>query len=577
MARTAAIGEQDFSKIIEKDYFYIDKTVFIKEWWENGDTVTLITRPRRFGKTLAMSMLEKFFSVSYAGKGRLFENLHIWKEKGYQELQGTYPVIFLSFADIKAGSYGEAYEGICRVIGREYRRYSSMMESDCFLQSDRKQFHKILNGEANIVDIRSSINQLSEYLYMYYGKRVILLLDEYDTPMQEAYVNGYWTELAEFMRKLMNSTFKTNVYLERGIMTGITRVSKESVFSDLNNLVVVTTATKLYETAFGFTENEVFQALKEFGLQDKKEEVKHWYDGFRFGNCESIYNPWSVIHFLKFREFHAYWANTSSNRMIGELIQKAGPEIKIAVEDMLQCRTISVQVEEQIIFNQLEQNENAIWSLLLASGYLKIAGLGAADSHFGAEGMIYELAPANFEMVLILKKMVSTWFERCSSSYHDFIKSLLANDLRSMNAYMNQVARTVVSSFDSGNHPSDKTEPERFYHGLVLGIMLSLGDRYRMTSNRESGFGRYDILLEPRNRSDDGIIFEFKVLDAANGEKSLEDTAKAAIWQIVCKQYAAVLEEACGSNRIRIYGVAFRGKEVLIKGGYLREFELSGL
>ena len=461
------------------------------------------------------------------------------------------------------------------IIRNVFDSFRDIMNSDLFNDNDKAYYASVTHKISDEIEF-FALNNLCIYLEKYYGKNVIILLDEYDTPMQEAYVNGYWTELAEFMRKLMNSTFKTNVYLERGIMTGITRVSKESVFSDLNNLVVVTTATKLYETAFGFTENEVFQALKEFGLQDKKEEVKHWYDGFRFGNCESIYNPWSVIHFLKFREFHAYWANTSSNRMIGELIQKAGPEIKIAVEDMLQCRTISVQVEEQIIFNQLEQNENAIWSLLLASGYLKIAGLGAADSHFGAEGMIYELAPANFEMVLILKKMVSTWFERCSSSYHDFIKSLLANDLRSMNAYMNQVARTVVSSFDSGNHPSDKTEPERFYHGLVLGIMLSLGDRYRMTSNRESGFGRYDILLEPGNRSDDGIIFEFKVLDAANGEKSLEDTAKAAICQIVRKQYAAVLEEACG-NRIRIYGFAFRGKEVLIKGGYLREFELSVL
>ena len=262
MARTAAIGEQDFSKIIENRYLYVDKTHFIKEWWENGDTVTLITRPRRFGKTLAMHMVYCFFSMNYEKRSDLFKNLNIWREGKYRELQGTYPVIFLSFANVKPDTYQEAYDSICKIIAREYRHHVSMMESSCFLQADREQFYKILNGNASISDICASLNLLSEYLYDYYGKRAIILLDEYDTPMQEAYANGCWNELAAFMRKLMNAAFKTNPYLERGIMTGITRISRESIFSDLNNLAVITAASRLYETSFGFTENEVFVLLK---------------------------------------------------------------------------------------------------------------------------------------------------------------------------------------------------------------------------------------------------------------------------------------------------------------------------
>jgi len=410
MARTAAIGEQDFSKIIEQDYFYVDKTDFIKEWWENGDTVTLITRPRRFGKTLAMNMLYYFFSADHAERGSLFEGLHIWKEEMYRKLQGTYPVIFLSFANVKADQYAAAREGIIQELVDVYDKYSFLLTSDKLTDRDKEAFRKVTEDMGDMTAARA-LKRLSDFLLKYYGRRVIILLDEYDTPIQEAYVHGYWEELTEFMRKLMNSTFKTNFSLERGVMTGITRIGKESIFSDLNNLTVVTTTTRLYETAFGFTEGEVYDALTEFGMPDQKDEVKRWYDGFRFGDYDSIYNPWSVINFLKFKEYRTYWANTSSNQLIGNLIQRGSAKIKAVMEDLINGGHFCTDIDEQIVFHQLEKHENAVWSLFLASGYLKIFGYEKKDTEFGREDMRYELMIVNLEVLLLLKRLIRGWFE----------------------------------------------------------------------------------------------------------------------------------------------------------------------
>lgn len=564
MARTVAIGEQNFSTMLANNYFYIDKTDFIKEWWENGDTVTLITRPRRFGKTLTMNMLDCFFSLRYKDAGKLFEGLHIWEEESYRGIQGTYPVIFLSFADIKGSCYDTVREKICQSIANLYMDHHFLLKSGFLEDADAEYFKKI-SADMNDAAAARSLGQLSRFLCRFYGKKVILLLDEYDTPMQEAYVNGYWQELAEFLRGLFQSAFKTNPYLERAVMTGITRVSKE--------FVVVTTASRLYETAFGFTQDEVLHALEEFGLQDRMEEVRRWYDGFCFGECGSIYNPWSVINFLKFQRFKAYWANTSSNSLVGKLIREGDKEIKTVVEDLLKGKAFCVAVDEQMVFTDLDNSRNAVWGLLLASGYLKITGYEVTDPQLGDEGLAYWLAFTNLEIVVIFKKLVQGFFAPCSSDYNDFIKALLADDLKNMNAYMNRVALSVVSFFDTGSGPSQKTEPERFYHGLVLGMMIDLGGRYSMTSNRESGFGRYDVLLEPLNAADNGIIFEFKVRNEEDGEESLEDTAESALAQILEKRYAAVLAAKCGRERIRIYGFAFQGKQVLIKGGPIRNYE----
>ena len=563
MARTIGIGVQSFEKIRERNYFYIDKTDFIREWWESGDDVTLINRPRRFGKTLNMSMLEMFFSVDYADRGDLFEGLSIWAKEEYRNIQGTYPVISLSFANVKENMYETTRKKICQLLTKQYNKYSFLLDSGLLGQNDIDYFKRV-SEDMDDSDASLALYQLSDYLYRYYGKRVIILLDEYDTPMQEAYVDGYWDELAAFTRNLFNSTFKTNPWLERGIMTGITRVSKESIFSDLNNLKVVTTTSNEYATAFGFTENEVFDALEEFGLSDEKMKVKYWYDGFIFGDYKDIYNPWSILNLLDTRQFTTYWANTSTNSLVGKLIREGSRRVKECFEALLKGESIFSPIDEQIVYNQLDDNEDAIWSLLLASGYLKVLSHESEGDVELWEEADYELTLTNYEVERMFKKMVRGWFAEVKGDYNDFVKSLLSNDIKAMNAYMNRVALSTFSYFDTGKRPS-LDQPERFYHGFVLGLIVDLQDRYIITSNRESGFGRYDVMLEPKKpQEDDAIILEFKVYDEED-EADLKATVKSALVQIEEKQYAAqLIARGIPKERIRSYGFAFEGKKVLI-------------
>ncbi len=561
MARTVGIGHQDFGTIQENNYFYIDKTDFIKKWWENGDSVTLITRPRRFGKTLTMSMTEQFFSVKYAGRGDLFEGLSIWEYEKYRNLQGTYPVISISFANVKQNSYEKVRYRMCQILMNLYGEMRFLLKGDLLTPREKEYFERI-SETMNEEDATMSLYYLSSFLYKYYGKKVIILLDEYDTPMQEAYVNGYWDELVSFTRSLFQSTFKTNPYLERGIMTGITRVSRESVFSDLNNLEVVTTTSEKYADSFGFTEEEVFASLDEFGLSDRRQEVKNWYDGFVFGRYTDIYNPWSVLHYLDKGKAGVYWANSSSNSLIGKLIREGNKEIKQNLEGLLGGESFRVEMDEQIVYGELYTKRNAVWSLLLASGYLKAVRTEYAER----EGhWYYSLALTNKEVQVMFENMIRGWFAERDENYNDFIKALLSDDIRAMNYYMNKVALTTFSSFDTGNKPSETAEPERFYHGFVLGLLVELAERYSVISNRESGFGRYDVMLMPK-KDDDGIILEFKVQDEEE-EMELADTVKAALRQIGEKQYeAALIERGVPEKNIRKYGFAFCGKKVLIGG-----------
>lgn len=553
MGRTVAIGIQSFEQIIENDVFYVDKTNFIREWWESKDSVTLIARPRRFGKTLNMSMLEQFFSLEYADRGDLFEGLSIWEDAKYRKLQGTYPVISLSFARVKETNYASAKEKICEILTNLYSHYSFLRDSEALTDKDREYFDRV-SSKMEDSDATSALYQLSGFLYRYYGKKVIILLDEYDTPIQEAYVDGFWDELTSFIRSLFNSTFKTNPYVERAMMTGITRVSKESIFSDLNNLKVVTTTSDEYATSFGFTEEEVFAAMDEMGMT-KKEKVKKWYDGFVFGKVSDIYNPWSIINLLDTGKFSTYWANTSSNSLVSRLIRQGSRRIKEQFETLMQGGCINTEIDEQIVYNLLDDNEEAIWSLLLASGYLKVLQVNVEEE-------CYQLTLTNYEVKRMFRNMIRGWFKKDSSNYNDFIQALLLDDVDAMNEYMNRVTRSVFSSFDTGKRPSS-AEPERFYHGFVLGLMMELQDRYIITSNRESGFGRYDVILYPR-KDDDAIIMEFKVFNKRR-EKNLEDTLASALRQIEEKQYAQTLiDRGIASERIRKYGFAFAGKEVLI-------------
>ena len=562
MAKTVSIGKQDFASLREQNSFYIDKTDLIRAWWESMDDITLITRPRRFGKTLNMDMLKCFFSNQYADRGDLFEGLSIWNEEKWRGLQGTYPVLFLSFAAVKADQLSEVKKQINMQIARLYEEHRYLLDGD-LLSENEKAMYRNVSMYMEDAESSFSINLLCQYLYRYYGKKVIVLLDEYDTPMQEAYVHGYWDAFTSFLRSLFNATFKSNPYLERAVLTGITRVSKQSIFSDLNNLNVITTTSEEYATYFGFTEQEVFQALEEFGLADKKELVKQWYDGFTFGSHTDIYNPWSITNYLDKKKIGAYWAATSSNTLINSLIQQSATDIKEKMETLLQEKEILVTFDEQIVFEQLQQDKNAIWSLLLASGYLKV--LEVEQRGILLEPW-YHLKITNLETLGMFTGMFKGWFSASDCNYNAFVQALLQGNLKEMNVYMNDVALVTFSSFDTGRHPSGKTQPERFYHGFVLGLLAELRDRYVLKSNRESGYGRYDVMLIPRDFAEQAYVLEFKVHDPEE-EESLQETVQAALMQIQEKQYDAELSELhIKSNQIHHYGFAFDGKKVLIGG-----------
>lgn len=509
MQKVISIGKQNFVSLRENDCFYIDKTDLICKWWESKDEITLITRPRRFGKTLNMSMLNCFFSNQFTGREDLFKGLVVWKKEKYRKMQGTYPVIFLNFSAIKGSNYEDARDGIIMAINEAYSEHRYLLESNELTDGERKCFEELdyyaknpgIKKQVANDTICNAVKNLANCLSRYYKKKVIILLDEYDTPMQEAYLYGYWKEFTAFIRSLFNATFKTNPYLERAMMTGITRVSKESVFSDLNNLNVVTTTSTEYETCFGFSEEEVFQALEERGMNNQKKLVKSWYDGFIFGNTHDIYNPWSITNFLDKKQVRPYWADTSSNSMIDELIRKASTDIKEKMEELLQGKEIVVNFDEQIVFEQLD-------------------------------------------------------------NYNQFMKALLSDDIDAMNYYMNQIIMTTFSYFDVGQN-----EPERFYHGFVLGLIADQTDIYEIRSNRESGFGRYDVMMIPKikeTKKYPAIIMEFKVRNIKR-EESLEDTVQTALTQIKEKCYDAELyDRGLKKEEIHHYGFAFEGKKVLI-------------
>lgn len=554
-----AIGAQSFEKMRKNGSFLIDKTMLIREWWESQDEATLIVRPRRFGKTLALNMLYCFFSNRFAGRSDLFEGLKIWDDVKYRGLQGSYPVIYLSFANVKGYSFAAIRKAVMYTLAELYDEHSYLLDSGVMSENDRKYWDLVGVKMPDDVAVMA-IHNLSIYLSRFYQKQVLIFLDEYDAPLQEAYLNGCWEEMSGLFRVLFHAAFKTNPYMERVLMTGTTRIGKESLFSDLNHLCVVTTSSKEYADAFGFTDEEVRNMLRAYGREEELQEVERWYDGFVFGGRGHMYNPWSITCLLDKGEYKPYWANTSSNRLVGTLLEGGSKELKQALEDLLTGGTVQTHMDEEVVFQQLGRSEDAVWSLLLAGGYLRIEKM-EQDSNGDT---FYTLGLTNLESRIVLRGQIRSWFTEEQVPYNDFVNALLMCDTEYMNQYMNEISEKVFSYFDVGSKDSRAVHPERFYHGFVLGLIVEMEGRYRITSNRESGMGRYDVVMEPLREEDYAYILEFKVHNPRR-EDSLEDTLASAHAQMTERGYArSLVAKGIEPDRVRSYGFAFQGKQVLI-------------
>ena len=545
------IGESDFKSLRIKNYYYIDKTMYIKDMIDNSSKVVLVTRPRRFGKTLNMSMLRYYFDCRQKDNRELFNGLKIMEqEEKYTSKLGAYPVIYMTLKDVKGNNFEETLLSLRTELVELYIDYVSILENEKLLDVEKEMFKTILNLKANKIDMQNALKLLTRLLYKVYEKPVILLLDEYDVPLQNAYVEGYYDEAVKFFKTFYGVTFKDNPYLEKTVITGVSRVAKESIFSGANNFKVYTVLDNEFADDFGITEKEMDKMIEDFEVQDDKEEIKRWYDGYKIGEVEGIYNPWSILNYLTDRKLMPYWVNTSSNDLI-KLILKNSETVKEKIERLLKDDAIEVKIDLETVIVGIENNEDNIWGLMLGTGYLKVE-----ETVNIAEG-IYKVKLPNYEIKHLFEDIIDKWFRNkvIGNDLKSILKDLVTLNIKEYEKKFKILVREMFSYMDVGENTA-----ENFYHAFVLGMLVGLKDSYYVNSNRESGIGRYDIMLEPKDKNGNSFIMEFKVMEDME-EKTIEETIENAKKQIEEKGYEQNLKERGFKNIIKMV-YAFKGKEV---------------
>lgn len=546
------IGESDFKMLRMRKNYFIDKSLYIKDIIDNDSKVVLVTRPRRFGKTLNMSMLKYFFDCDIKDSKEMFKGLKIMEQsEKYISQMGAYPCIYLTMKDLNVRNFEFMLMQLKTAIMEIFFEKRYLLESE-IPEGERVVFNKILAANINEMELLNSIKMLTRMLCNYYNKPVMLFIDEYDVPLQTAYVEGYYEEAIKFLRTFYVTTFKDNAYLKKTVLTGVSRVAKESIFSGANNFDVYTVLNNEFADDFGITSEEVDKALKDFDLEEQKEEVKKWYDGYRIGNVEGLYNPWSLLNFLSKKELVPYWVNTSSNDLI-KLTLKNSVSVKEKMERLLKGEAIEVPINLETIIVGIENNEDNVWGLMLGTGYLKVV------ETVNLEEGIYKVELPNYEIKLMFQEMVREWFKDkgIGNNLKDILKDLVDLNLNEFERKFRVLVEEMFSYMDVGRNTA-----ENFYHAFVLGMLVGLKDIYYVNSNRESGFGRYDIMLEPQDKSKNSFIIEFKVADEMD-EPSLEQAVENGKKQIEEKDYENSLKERGFSNITKMV-FAFKGKDFKI-------------
>ncbi|AKA67823.1 AAA family ATPase [Clostridium scatologenes] len=547
------IGITDFKEIINNNYYLVDKSLFIKEIMEDGSKVLLLPRPRRFGKTINMSMLKYFFEKTDEDNSFLFEKLNIYEHKDIMGKQGVYPVIYITFKDLKDKNIDKCYEKIKEILSEQYDKFQFIL--DTLSEVDKMYYNDILLGKASEAQYETSLKNLSKFLSKYYGVNVVILIDEYDVPIQSGYLNDYYEDIVEFMRNFLSGGVKDNEYLEKAVMTGILRVAKESIFSGLNNLSVYGILKNKYSSYFGFSEVEIEEIFKYYEVEFKLDEVKSWYNGYVFGE-NIIYNPWSILNYVNNYEegLQPYWINTSSNDLVKSLITKGGQQLKSELEDLIQDKSITKDINENIEMKEIDKSTENAWSFLLLSGYLKtVKKTRKPDGR-----LVCELAIPNIEVKYLYNEIIMSWLKESvnNDEFNLMLNSLTNGDIENFEDIFADYVVKSFSYFDIGD------ESENFYHAFVLGILVALNNKYRVKSNRESGYGRYDIMIIPKDKNKIGIIMEFKKVDR-DDEEDLKKAAEEGLKQIRERKYKQELIAREIKNIIEI-GVAFEGKDVMV-------------